>query len=89
MTRCTPGIGITRPLRSGAAGLQPAREVAVDAVLVGERFDPVQALGAQPPRPDVHAAVRAGLAHDGLTDQAGLRCVHARRVAAGSAGSRP
>jgi hypothetical protein len=33
-----------------------AREVAVDAVLVGERLDTVRALGSQPPRPELHLA---------------------------------
>jgi hypothetical protein len=37
---------------------QPARAVAVDAVLVGERLDTVQ---RQPPRPDVPVAARVGL----------------------------
>ena len=61
-------------------GGQPAREVAVDAVLVRERLDTVQALGRQPPRPYVHVAARVELARHGLTDQAGLRCVHPRTV---------
>jgi hypothetical protein len=37
-------------------GGQPAREVAVDAVVVGERIDTIQALGRQSLRPDVHVA---------------------------------
>ena len=61
-------------------GGQPARDVPIDAVLVGERLDTVQALGRQPPRPYLHIAARVELAQHGLTDQAGLRCVHARTV---------
>jgi tRNA synthetases class I (C) catalytic domain len=79
-SRCVrPGICITRPPRRVQFGPQPAREVAVDAVLVGEWLDTVQALGPQPPRPDVHVAARVGLAHHGLTDQAGLRVFTRRR----------
>jgi hypothetical protein len=37
-------------------GGQPAREVVVDAVVVGERIDTIQALGRQSLRPDVHVA---------------------------------
>src|SRR3954468_23771351 len=56
-------------------GGQPARDVAIDAVLVGERVDTVQALGRQPLWAYVHIAARVELAQHGLTDQAGLRCV--------------
>src|SRR3954452_8225171 len=56
---CTPGSCITPPPRGGAVR-RPARDVAVDAVLVRERLDTVQAPGREPPRPDVPVAAGAG-----------------------------
>src|SRR3954454_13768702 len=59
-------------------GGHSACEVAVDAVLVGDRVDAVQALRRQPPRRDMDVAARLGLARHGLTDQVQLRCTHRR-----------
>src|SRR4051812_29572134 len=72
---------------AGRASSSWRAKVAVDAVLVGERLDGVQALGRPPPRPDVHVAARVGPAHHGLTDRRDCdvfvreRCCRQRRIA--------